>query len=102
MVVGQLNHQRANVFYFLCCTHATNRIEDAHTKAMRNFDTRLVCRRKTYLNFFFAKMKPINGQPAKKKWWGWGAEREKKKRKGEDAKDEIQCANNYFLKKVLT
>ena len=51
----------------------------------------------------FFRQNEANKWPAsKEKMVGvGGAKREKKRRKGENAKDEIQCANNYFLKKVL-
>ena len=102
MVTGQLNDLRAKVFsrHFLCCTHATKGIEDAHTKAIRNFDARLVCRRKADFNFFWVKMKPSQWPASKERMVGWAAERERKKRRGEKARDAVQWANNYFFKKV--
>ena len=91
MVIGHLNRLHADVFYFRCCTHATNGIENVYTKVIPTFDARLVWRR----NIFAPKLSQVNGQPTKKNGWGWGTQRDKKKQKGEKAKKEVQ----YFFKK---
>lgn len=105
MVTGQLKDLRANVFsrHFLCCTHATKGIEDAHTKAIRNFDARhCVQEESRFQLFFLAKMKPSQWPASKERMVGVGGrEREKKKRRGEKARDAVQWANNYFFKKGL-